>query len=138
MQQPSGSEPGDSVESNFFKNGLYERLSYQRGFIFAFYLYNQLRLASEGKNTIRNFLRALNAYPNSIGARVLTTAEFVSVIRTFLPDKDMYAEIKRYLLSGQYLGFRKIKLIKGLRIHYEQQVPVLEISDQVNVQQIYR
>lgn len=135
---PVGQVPGDSIESNFFKNRLYERLPYHRGFIFAFYLDNQLRLASEGKKTIRDFLRALNAHSNPKGARVLTTPEFVSVLRTFLPDTDLNAEIKRYLLSGQYLDFRKIKLVKGLRIHYEQQVPVLEISDQVNVQQIYK
>ncbi|MET1057084.1 MAG: M1 family aminopeptidase [Pedobacter sp.] len=133
-----GEVPGDSIETNFFKSVLYERLPYHRGFIYAFYLDNQLRLASGGKKTIREFLQALNANRNSDGATVLTKADFVRVIRPFLPGKDISAEINRYLAGGQYLDFRKIKLIQGFSIQYEQQVPLLTLSDQVNLQQVFR
>lgn len=126
---PLGQLHGDSIQENFFKSGLYEKLPYRRGFIYAFYLDNQIRLASGGKKTIHNFLLALNMNHSPDGATVLTITDFVRTIRTFLPGKDISTEIKQNLIGGRYIDFRKVKLINGFSMIYEKQIPVLKLSD---------
>lgn len=135
---PVRNMPGDSIQVNFFKNKLYEKLPYQRGFIYAFYLDNQIRLASKGKNTLREFLQVLYKQNKKGGSRPLTANDFTKIISPFLPGRDVAVEIKDYMLNGRLIDFHRIKLIEAFKIHYDDQVPVLDMAPGQDIKNIYK
>jgi predicted metalloprotease with PDZ domain len=135
---PVGQVPGDSIENNFFKDHRYEVIPYQRGFIYAFYLDNQIRVASGGRKSLREFLVALDRFNRSNARKPLTISEFTQVLRPFLAGKDVAAAIKKNMHGGEYLNFRNFQLIKGFKIKYDKQVPVLYIANDIDLRKIYR
>ena len=68
----------------------------------------------------------------------MTAADFALAIKPFLPGHNIAAEINANMLGGKYINFLKAQLIKGFHIKYNRQVPVLTISDQIDLHQVYR
>lgn len=135
---PAATIPGDSVSTQFFTNHLYEKLPYQRGFIYAFYLDNQIRLASKGKKSIRDFLIELYAENRKIKNRPIEKADFVRAIAPFLPEKDIGKEIDTYLLDGKLIDFKAVKLINAFRITFVKGWPELTLIKGTNLKKIYK
>jgi predicted metalloprotease with PDZ domain len=134
---PVATIPGDSISTQFFTNILYQKLPYQRGFIYAFYLDNQIRLATKGKQNIRDFLIALYAENRKMNNNPIEKSTFVKIIAPFLPYKDIAKEIDTYLLGGKLVDFKKVKLIKAFKMNYEKGWPELSLTEGTKLQEIY-
>jgi len=134
---PVRNVPADAIEANFFNDGKSENLSYQRGLIYAFYLDNQIRAASKGKQTIRHFLLALYQHSKKKKIQAITTADFCKVIAPFLPGKNVKDEIDRYMHKGELIDFSKVASIPEFKISYVQGVPKLALPMNLELKKIY-
>jgi len=135
---PVATIPGDSISNEFFTNDLYEKIPYQRGFIYAFYLDNQIRLATKGKQNIRDFLIALYTENRKKNNEPIEKADFLKAIAPFLPGKDIDKEIETYLLEGKLIDFRTTKLINAFHINYTKGWPELTVTTGANLNEIYK
>ena len=135
---PAKSVPNDSIAAKFWTDKNYQVLPYKRGFIYAFYLDNQIRLASDGKQSIRDFLLVLLKRNKEIKAvnpgANLTPDDFIKSVAGFLPEKQVRQEVETYMLKGTPLNFREIKLIDGLNINYHGNIPVLSIRGGIDIE----
>ncbi len=138
---PVKNAPNDSIAAHFWYNKDYQTLPYRRGFIYAFYFDNQIRLASGGKKTIRDFLLALlkrNQEIHAINpAANLTLDDYIAIASKFLPENQVRSEIETYMIKGDPLDFKTIKLIDGFTIDYRDSIPELKISKKINLKKIY-
>ena len=138
---PVKNEPNDSIAGKFWTNKDYQTLLYRRGLIYAFYFDNQIRLASGSKKTIRDFLLALYTRNQEIHtvnpAANLTPEDYVAAASKFLPENQVRSEIVTYMIKGDLLDFKTIKLIDGFTIDYRDSIPELKISKKTNLKKIY-
>ena len=133
--------PNDSIRTKFWTDTEYERLPYRRGFIYAFYFDNQIRLASKGRLSIRDFLLTLYNRSRQIRAvnpaANLTLQDYIEIASKFIPEKQVSGEIATYLIEGKTLDFKKIKLIDGFKVDYHDSIPVLTIDKKINLKRFY-
>jgi predicted metalloprotease with PDZ domain len=138
---PVKNAPNDSIATKFWTDKNYQTLPYKRGFIYAFYFDNQIRLMSNGKKTIRDFLLALYKRNQQIHsanpAANLTLDDYIAVASKFVPEKQVRNEVEINLINGKPLDFKTIKLIDGFIIDYLDSIPVLKISKTTNLKKIY-
>lgn len=137
-RSPVRAMPGDSIEANFFRNNYYQKLPYQRGFIYAFYLDNQIRLATHGKQTLRHFLLKLYTQNQQNAGRPITAEDFTRAMATFLPKARIGAEITDYMLGGKLLHVESAQLIAAFHLTYQGEIPVLSLSDKADLRMIYK
>jgi len=131
----------DSISPNYWKNDNYQKLPYTRGFIYAFYLDNQIRINSGGTRTIRDFLLALFKKNREIKSTDSTTNlslnDFITTAANFLPTEHVDQEIDNYIIQGRPLDYRKVKLISDFKIDYDGEVPVLKINGRTDLQKVF-
>jgi hypothetical protein len=135
-KSPVRTAPADSIEKYFWVNHDYEKLPYQRGFIYAFYFDNQIRLASGGNKTIRDFLLALLKRVTANKNGQMTIDDYIQTASQFLPKAQVTGDIEKYLQGGALLDFHTIKLIKGFRVNYAGDVPVLTMPAGADLMEI--
>lgn len=134
---PVNTAPADSIAAHFWKDGKYEKLSYQRGFIYAFYLDNQIRLSSNGKYTIRAFLLDLFNENKGSKRQLLTIDDFAAAASHYLPKEKVASDVKSFMLDGNLIEFAKVKLINEFTIKLINGIPVLEMSEKLNLKTIF-
>jgi predicted metalloprotease with PDZ domain len=127
----------DSIESKFWTNVYYERLSYQRGFIYAFYFDNQIRLATQGKKNIRDFLVVLFERHKKSKEINITQDLFVEVASQFLPASNIRKEINENLLKGKLLDFKNIRLEKMFKVTINNHIPDIRLIENADLKQFY-
>jgi hypothetical protein len=135
-KSPVATASADSIEKYFWINHDYEKLPYQRGFIYAFYFDNQIRLASNGKKTIRDFMLALLKNRTQSKNKDFTVDDFIATASTFLPKQQVTTQIDKYLMHGDLLDFHNIKLISAYEINYQDNIPVLSLKQGVDLSQV--
>lgn len=123
--------PNDSVFKNYWKMGDYNKLPYRRGAIFAFYLDNKIRLASNGDKTIRDLLRSLAAFRKTKPAKYeITVDDFTAQASAFLPKAQLISIIDEYLMKGSPIIFTNEMLLPVFRISIENDIPRILITDE--------
>ncbi len=123
--------PNDSVFNNYWKMGDYNKLPYRRGCIFAFYLDNQVRLASQGKKTIRDLLLSLAAFRNGKPAKYeITVEDFINQASAFLPRSQVEIVMEEYIMKGNPVPFTNEMLIPEFRVSIENDIPRIRITDE--------
>ncbi|TDE14872.1 M61 family metallopeptidase [Dyadobacter psychrotolerans] len=137
-RNPENTTPGDSIEKNFWKSRNFEKIPYHRGFIYGFYLDNQIRLSSGSKSNIRDFLLLLYKQNRKNKKQVFALSDFTEALSAFLPKDQIISEIKTYMHQGKVLDFRTVKLIDAFSLSYQDRVPKISISDKVSIKEIYR
>jgi len=133
--------PNDSIARNYWRNQHYQKLPYRRGLLYAFYLDNQVRLASQGEHTLCDVLLALAARNKELKAKdpeaTLTVEDFIAVAGRFVPREQVAREVARHMVQGQPLDFRKISLIPAFRLTFDGPVPVLGLADATALPAVY-
>lgn len=130
--------PNDEVLKNYWKLGESNRLPYRRGCIFAFYLDNQIYIASKGKNDIRDFLVSLYRFSKTKGeGYVIKTDDFINVLSGYLPRNQIEKAFKSYILSGDVIPVSGKMLVHGFSINYIMGIPYLNITDKKAFSQKY-
>jgi hypothetical protein len=134
---PVASLPGDSIAANFFKSAKFEKIPYRRGLIYAFYLDNQIRIATKGKKSIKEFLLSLYQENKKEHNRLITAEDFITAVSRFIPKNEVGLDIKTFMLEGKLIDFRKAKLIKAFKIKYVNGIPQLMLSVGADLNKIY-
>jgi len=137
-RNPENTTRGDSIEKNFWKSKNFEKIPYHRGFIYAFYLDNQIRLATGSQKNISDFLLHLYKQNRRNKKQVFDVPDFTEALSAFLPKEQIASEIKTYMHEGKLFDFRNVKLIDAFLVKYEDQVPQLQIAESANFAEIYR
>jgi hypothetical protein len=118
--------PNESISSQYWKDGSYQKLPYSRGAIFAFYLDNQIRLSSQGKHTLRDLLLALMERGKT--SKPLQLDDFIDVAATYLPAKDVRAEVNKYMILGQLIDFKAVNMMPDFKVSFSTGVPVMSLN----------
>lgn len=138
---PVKNVPNDSIAARFWTDRNYQTLPYKRGFIYAFYMDNQIRLNAKGTKSIRDFLLALAEKNREIKAAKpqvsLTIDDFVKCASPFIPAKEVKKQINTYMLQGKPIDFKGIKLIDAFKIDYQDSIPVLRIKDNTDLRRVF-
>ena len=116
----------------------YGKLPYRRGLIYAFYLDNQIRLASKGKFTLRNLLIDLknleHTKKESIG---ISLEEFINLGSKYIPKEQFENEIKTYMIAGKPIDFKTVKLIPEFQLYFEKDIPQIKFTPNASIDKIY-
>ena len=123
--------PNDSVFKNYWKMGDYNKLPYRRGCIFAFYLDNQIRLASRGEKTLRDLLRGMAAFRKGKPSKYeITVEDFIEQASALLPKPQVVSVIEEYIMKGNPIPFTNEMLIPEFRVNTENDIPRIKIVDE--------
>jgi len=130
----------DSIAAKYWTDyANYGVLPYKRGLIYAFYLDNQIRLASNGKFTLRNMLLDLfQLRKDKLADEILTVEDFVNVSSRYLDRTEVEEQVKRHMIEGEPIDFSKIKLIPEFTIEINNDIPKVNLSAQADLSQIYQ
>ena len=133
---PVKAAPNDSIASKFWTDRNYQLLPYKRGFIYAFYLDNQIRMYTGGTASIRDLLLNLFKINQQIKAKnpdaKLSRENFITAASLYLPKMPVKQEMETYMVKGTPIDFKKVRLMKGFKIEYRDSIPVLKISETVD------
>ena len=130
----------DSIAAKYWTDySNYGVLPYRRGCIYAFYLDNQIRLASNGKFTIRNMLLDLYEFRKEKKQdEVLTVDDFINIGATYLDKKELEEQIAHYMIAGQPIDFNTIKLIHEFSIEFNDNIPKVSLTENADLSKIYQ
>jgi len=130
--------PNDSVFANYWKMGDYNKLPYRRGCIFAFYLDNQIRIHSGGKETIRNLMLSLAYFRKGKPPRYeITMEDFIKVMNEFLVRLENKDIIDDFIIRGNPIPFDNAMLIPEIRVSTENGIPQIKIVDEKKFMAIF-
>lgn len=115
------------IFENFWKSGDYDRLPYWRGCTFAFYLDNQIALASQQKYTIRSLMLDLKALTVGRSRKMFNSEEFIAVASKYLPRQQVADAFKRYILEGETIVFDNQLLLPALQVDNINGVPFIRV-----------
>ncbi|HZH73472.1 MAG TPA: hypothetical protein VFD91_13325, partial [Mariniphaga sp.] len=129
----------DSIAANYWTDyGNYGVLPYRRGLIYAFYLDNQIRLASNGKFTLRNMLLDLHALrKEKRNDEILTVDDFIDVGAVYIDKKELSGQIARHMIEGLPIDFTNVKLIDEFNIEINDNIPKLSLIGRADLSNIY-
>ncbi len=131
--------PNDSVFANYWKMGDYNKLPYRRGAIFAFYLDNQIRLASDGKQTIRDLLLSIAFFRMSKPSKYeISIEDFINLASAFLTKAKVSAIIDDYIVKGNPILFTNAMLIPEIQVNIENDIPQIRIVDEKRFMELFK
>lgn len=129
-----------SIAQQYWRNYQFQKLPYRRGFVYAFYLDNQIRLATKNQHSLRDVLLTLFDRQKRVEASPtsLTRQDFIDAVSRYLPKVQVEREVAEYIVNGKPLDFQAIQLMPGFSVQYNGVIPVLSLSSSVNLLDIYR
>jgi predicted metalloprotease with PDZ domain len=131
--------PNDSVWKNYWKMGDYNKLPYRRGEIFAFYLDNQIRIMSKGRQTFHDLMLSLKEFCNKKNKGYqLSIKDFNEVASGYVGKETIQSEVDKYIVMGEPIRFTKEMLIDEFSLSFKGSVPVLGITDEKNFTATFR
>jgi len=130
----------DAIAKNYWTDyANYGKLPYRRGLIYAFYLDNQIRLASNGKFTLRNMLLDLYALRKAKKSdEILTVDDFISAGAAYVDKKELAEQIEHHMIAGQPIDFNNVKLIAEFNIDINNNIPKVNLTEGADLSEIYR
>jgi hypothetical protein len=124
---PIKNTPNNKIFENFWKLGDYAKLPYWRGCIYAFYLDNQISLATKNKNTLRDVLLDLQQLVKARTKKEFTNQEFIDACSKFLPHETVAKDFENYIVNGNSIAFDDNILLPVFKIKTQAQSPLLAI-----------
>jgi|GEM_PF-690213 len=135
----------DSIGKLFWTDNKIRNLPYQRGFIFAFYLDNQIRLGSNNTKTLRDFLLDLKMKANSKEDSLveiegpLTLKEFMDVGAQYLDKESLQFDVEKYVIEGKLIDFSKVTLLDAFLLEYDavDKTPSVKLREDIKIKDLY-
>lgn len=127
---PISTLPNEEVWKNYWTMGDYNRLPYRRGCFFAFFLDNQIRLATEGRADFMSLMRTLKQAAKAKGDGLLEVEDFIQVTAQYLPENEVRKYVDDYIMQGQLIDFSQVQLAKEFDITIVENVPAVKVSDE--------
>ncbi|WP_215396233.1 hypothetical protein [Rheinheimera oceanensis] len=130
----------DAIAANYWTDyANYGKLPYRRGLIYAFYLDNQIRLASNGKFTLRNMLLDLYQYRKAKSKdEALTVDDFINAGATYIDKEELSQQVKRFMIEGLPIDFSSVKLIDAFNLEINDNIPKLNLREGTDLATIYQ
>ncbi len=128
-----------SIAKNYWTDySNYGKLPYRRGLIYAFYLDNQIRLASNGKFTLRNLLLDIKNFEDTKKENIgVSIEEFINLGSKYIPKEQFENEIKTFMIKGKPIDFKSVKLIPEFQLYFEKDIPQIKFAPNVPIDKIY-
>ena len=135
----------DSIGKLFWTDNKIRNLPYQRGFIFAFYLDNQIRLGSNNTKTLRDFLLDLKMKANSKEDSLveiegpLTLKEFMDVGAQYMDKESLQFDVEKYVIEGKLIDFSKVTLLDAFLLEYDavDKTPSVKLREDIKIKDLY-
>ncbi|MFZ4105386.1 hypothetical protein [Flavobacterium sp.] len=128
-----------SIAKNYwtdYKN--FGQLPYRRGLIYAFYLDNQIRLATGGKFTLRDFLLdVFHLRQTKKEEENITLNDFIELGSKYIPREQLKNEIETYMIQGKPIDFKLVKLIPEFQLYFKDDIPQVKITNEIDLETIY-
>jgi hypothetical protein len=121
--------PNNKIFENFWKLGDFQKLPYWRGCVYAFYLDNQIALASGEQHSIRDLMLNLKQLVMTRENKMFTNQEFIQAVSKFLETRPVQEGFKKYIEEGSSINFNNSMLMPSLSVSDESGIPVIHIVD---------
>lgn len=132
----------DSIVSKYWSDKAYEKLPYRRGCIYAFYLDNQLRLASHNKVSLRNVLLALQKQQvfsdQDETHKNISLEDFIKSVSALLPGRDMKKDVWSHMIEGRLLDFSAIELCPEFKMSFTDGNPEISLPPGTDLSKFYK
>lgn len=125
---PISTLPNEEVWKNYWTMGDYNRLPYRRGCIFAFFLDNQIRLATDGRADFMSLMRSLKQMTLDKGDPHVSMEEFIQASAQYLPENEVRGYVEDYIIQGQLIDFSQVALYKTFSVTIDGNVPVVKLT----------
>ncbi|MBL0136254.1 MAG: hypothetical protein IPP79_20895 [Chitinophagaceae bacterium] len=109
--------------------GDYAKLPYWRGCVFAFYLDNQISIATKNKASIRNLMLDLKEVVRTKSKKEFSNEEFVNAVSKYLPKEDFKKQFQDFILEGASILFNECLVMPFMHLELKDQVPAIRITD---------
>ena len=126
---PLSTLSNDEVWKNYWTLGDYNRLPYRRGCIFAFFLDNQIRLATEYRCNMIDLLLALKQKALEKEGQAMSVEEFIQALSLFLDETEARGYIEEYIMQGKLIDFSAFATSKEFGITVDEAIPVVKILE---------
>jgi len=130
--------PNDKIFENFWKLGDYQKLPYWRGCVFAFFLDNQIALATKQLHSIRDVMLALKQLVSSRDKKMFTNEEFIDAVAKYLPRQQVEEAFKKYIIAGNSIVFDSAVLMPSLQVENKDRALVIHVVDEQRFQQHFK
>ncbi|MEH6682844.1 MAG: hypothetical protein V7724_20050 [Sediminicola sp.] len=130
----------DSIAAKYWTDyANYGKLPYRRGLIYAFYLDNQIRQASDGKFTLRNMLLDLYALRKSKkDDAIVTVDDFIDTGAAYVDKKKLEGQVALHMIAGQPIDFKSVKLIDEFKVEINDGIPMVHLNEGADLTTIYQ
>ena len=126
---PIRNTPNNKIFENFWLLGDYAKLPYWRGCVFAFYLDNQLSIATRNNKSLRDLMLDLKALVAEKDKKEFTNEELINAVSKYLPRADFEKALQEYIINGTPIAFKNSMLLPIFHIELKDQTPVLSVAN---------
>jgi predicted metalloprotease with PDZ domain len=128
----------NKIFENFWKLGDFQKLPYWRGCVYAFYLDNQISLASGHQFSIRDLMLDLKQLVSTRKNKMFTNEEFINSVSKFLTFQQVQDAFRKYIEEGSSINFNNSMLMPYFRIENSSGIPVIHIVDKAKFLSHYK
>ncbi|WPO83730.1 M1 family aminopeptidase [Chryseobacterium sp. JJR-5R] len=133
--------PNDSIAKLYLKDQEVQRLPYTRGWIYAFYLDNQISFASKGRKSLRDFLQKLYKFNNKQKKKNsnynLALEDFKKILSEYLPQNQVDFEIGEYMIKGNLIDLSTMYWSKEFNFTSRDDIPTIFLKKGQHLKNFY-
>ena len=134
---PIKNTPNNKIFENFWKLGDYSKLPYWRGCIYAFYLDNQISIATKNKSSFRDLMLDLKDIVKGRIKKEFTNEEFINACSKFLVRETVTKDFDDFVVNGNSVQFEN-NLLTFFKVENREHAPFLTIIDKKKFISHYR
>jgi predicted metalloprotease with PDZ domain len=105
----------------------YQKLPYRRGFIYAFYIDNQIKKESNYSNSLDNVMHELFTLALKDKNMRFNKSMFLKILSNYLSHANINSDFERFIIKGESIDFGD-EVPKGIFIDYQNSIPILGID----------
>jgi hypothetical protein len=124
---PIKNTANNKIFENFWKLGDYAKLPYWRGCVYAFYLDNQISVATKGKRSLRDLMLDLKEIIKDRPKKEFTNEEFINTCASYLPREKVAKDFDEFIINGKSISFNSGVVLPLFKVEYRNQTPFLTI-----------
>lgn len=132
---PVAEAPNSVITADFFNRQDVQDLAYKRGFVFAFYLDNAIKVNSKGARNLHGLMLELLDYYYENDHTLLTHFDFFLKNGSKYLGRDLTPLYQTHILDGQLIPVEDFMLPEGIELGKNRYGwPALEVSDVAGAQ----
>lgn len=125
-QNPEKKAPNYLIKDKYWENRNIQKLPYNRGAIFAFWLDNQIILKSNQSLSLDDLMCNLLKYCNET-SKPFTDELFLNFVKKYIYE-DLDYFFQKHIICGELIDFENENLIDNFSVNYIDGIPILKID----------